>query len=377
MIFGLVQKKFRFHGWKETVVGLVFTVAALGLGMLVPITATKDTWTYITFVYIFFTAVLPMWILKQPRDTMTTYMFIGMIAGAALGLLVAHPTMNLPVFTGFHNDTLGDMFPILFVTVACGAVSGFHSLVSSGTSSKTVSNEKDMLKVGYGAMVLESLLAIIALCVAGAAAAADGTPAAGTPFQVFSSGVAGFFEMFGIPVYIAQCFMTMCVSALALTSLDAVSRIGRMSFQELFSVDDMEHAEGWRKLLCNTYFSTIVTLLCAYVLTRIGYANIWPLFGSANQLLSALVLVTLCVFMKVTGRSNKMLFAPLIIMLCVTGTALVERTIGLVKAYTAGSATFLVEGLQLIIAVLLMALGLVIVINSLKAYFGAKKESEA
>ena len=375
MIFGLVQKKFRFHGWKETVVGLVFTVAALGLGMLVPITATKDTWTYITFVYIFFTAVLPMWILKQPRDTMTTYMFIGMIAGAALGLLVAHPTMNLPVFTGFHNDTLGDMFPILFVTVACGAVSGFHSLVSSGTSSKTVSNEKDMLKVGYGAMVLESLLAIIALCVAGAAAA-DGTPAAGTPFQVFSSGVAGFFEMFGIPVYIAQCFMTMCASALALTSLDAVSRIGRMSFQELFSVDDMEHAEGWRKLLCNTYFSTIVTLLCAYVLTRIGYANIWPLFGSANQLLSALVLVTLCVFMKVTGRSNKMLFAPLIIMLCVTGTALVERTIGLVKAYAAGSATFLVEGLQLIIAVLLMALGLVIVINSLKAYFGAKKESE-
>ena len=168
----------------------------------------------------------------------------------------------------------------------------------------------------------------------------------------------------------------MCVSALALTSLDAVSRIGRMSFQELFSVDDMEHAEGWRKLLCNTYFSTIVTLLCAYVLTRIGYANIWPLFGSANQLLSALVLVTLCVFMKVTGRSNKMLFAPLIIMLCVTGTALVERTIGLVKAYAAGSATFLVEGLQLIIAVLLMALGLVIVINSLKAYFGAKKESE-
>lgn len=377
MVFGLVQKKFQFHGWKETVIGLVLTVAALAIGMLAPITAGKDTWTYITFVYIFFAAVLPMWFLKQPRDAMTTYMFIGMIAGAALGLLVAHPTMNLPVFTGFHNDTLGDMFPILFVTVACGAVSGFHSLVSSGTSSKTVSNEKDMLKVGYGAMVLESLLAVLALCVAGAAAAADGTPAAGTPFQVFSSGVAGFFEMFGIPVYIAQCFMTMCVSALALTSLDAVSRIGRMSFQELFSVDDMEHAEGWRKLLCNTYFSTIVTLLCAYVLTRIGYANIWPLFGSANQLLSALVLVTLCVFMKVTGRSNKMLFAPLIIMLCVTGTALVERTIGLVKAYAAGSATFLVEGLQLIIAVLLMALGLVIVINSLKAYFGAKKESEA
>ena len=293
-----------------------------------------------------------------------------------VGLLVAHPTMNLPVFTGFHNDQLGDLFPILFVTVACGAVSGFHSLVSSGTSSKTVSNEKDMLKVGYGAMVLESLLAVIALCVAGAAASANGTPADGTPFQVFSSGVAGFFEMFGIPVYVAQCFMTMCVSALALTSLDAVARIGRMSFQELFSVDDMEHAEGWRKVLCNTYFSTIITLAAAFVLTRIGYANIWPLFGSANQLLSALVLVTLCVFLKVTGRSNKMLFPPLIIMLCVTGTALVERTVSLVQAFSAGSATFLVEGLQLIIAILLMILGVIIVVNSLRAYFASKKNSE-
>ena len=203
--------------------------------------------------------------------------------------------MNLPMYTGFHNEKLGDMFPILFVTVACGAVSGFHSLVSSGTSSKTVANEKDMLKVGYGAMVLESLLAVLALCVAGAAAGADGTPAAGTPFQIFSSGVAGFFQMFGVPVYIAQCFMTMCVSALALTSLDAVARIGRMSLQELFSVDDMEHAEGWRKFICNKYVSTLLTLFFGFVLTRIGYSNIWPLFGSANQLLSALVLVTLCV----------------------------------------------------------------------------------
>ena len=260
--------------------------------------------------------------------------------------------------------------------MACGAVSGFHSLVSSGTSSKTVENEKDMLKVGYGAMVLESLLAVLALCVAGAAAAADGTAATGTPFQIFSRGVAGFFEMFGVPVYVATVFMTMCVSALALTSLDAVARIARMSFQELFSVDDMEHAEPWRKLLCNTYFSTVLTLVCGYVLTQIGYANIWPLFGSANQLLSALVLVTLCVFLKVTGRSNKMLFPPMIIMLCVTGTALVQRTIGLVKAYQAGSAVFLVEGLQLIIAVLLMVLGVIIVVNSLRAYFSAQKGAE-
>ena len=376
MVFGVLQKKFNLSGWKATVVGLVCTIAALAIGMALPITAGKDTWTYITFVYIFFAAVLPIWLLKQPRDMMTTYMFIGMIVGAVLGLLVAHPTMNLPVYTGFTNEKLGNMFPILFVTVACGAISGFHSLVSSDTSSKTIANEKDMLKVGYGAMVLESLLAVVALCVAGAAASADGTPAAGTPFQVFSNGGAGFLEMFGIPLYVAQCFMTMCVSALALTSLDAVARIGRMSFQELFSVDDMASAPVWRKVLCNKYFSTVLTLLCGFVLTRIGYANIWPLFGSANQLLSALVLVTLCVFLKVTGRSNKMLFPPLVIMLCVTGTALVQRTIALAKAYAAGSATFLVEGLQLIIAILLIVLGLTIVINSLRSYFAASRNSE-
>ena len=375
VIFGLIQKQCKVSGWKEVVLGLVCTVAALGIGMNLPMVADKATWSYITFAYIFLASVLPMWLMKQPRDYMTTFMFAGMIIGATLGLVVAHPNMNLPVYTGFHNDNLGNLFPILFVTVACGAVSGFHSLVSSGTSSKTVANEKDMLKVGYGAMVLESLLAVLALCVAGAAAAADGTAAAGTPFQVFSGGVAGLLEMFGVPVYVASCFMTMCVSALALTSLDAVARIGRMSFQELFSVDDMEHAEGWRKLLCNTYFSTIVTLAFGYILTQVGYSNIWPLFGSANQLLSALVLITLCVFLKVTGRENKTLFPPLIIMLCVTFTALVQRTIGLVKAFNAGTAVFMVEGLQLIIAILLMVLGVVIVVNSGKELFNKKKEA--
>ncbi len=384
VVFGLVQKKWNLSGWKEAVLGVLFIAASFAVGMNCPLIYGKSTWSYITFVYIFFAAVLPMWLLKQPRDYMTTFMFIGMIAGAAVGLLVAHPTMNLPAFTSF-NTSLGSMFPILFVTVACGAVSGFHSLVSSGTSSKTVENEKDMLKVGYGAMVLESLLAVLALCVAGAAAAADGTPAAGTPFQIFSRGVAGFFEMFGVPSYAATVFMTMCVSALALTSLDAVARIGRMSFQELFSVDDMAHAEPWRKLLCNTYFSTALTLAFGFLLTQIGYANIWPLFGSANQLLSALVLITLCVFLKVTGRSNKMLFPPLIIMLCVTFTALVQRLLAMVKAIQAAAATtipagettwgavFIANGLQLIIAVLLIVLGLTIVVNALKSY--AKSES--
>ena len=377
MVFGVLQKKFNLEGKGEFFVGLACTVASLAIGMAFPLIGGKDAWTGFTFAYIFFASVLPMWLLKQPRDYMTTFMFAGMILGAVVGIVVAHPNMNLPMYTGFTNEKLGNMFPILFVTVACGAVSGFHSLVSSGTSSKTVENEKDMLKVGYGAMVLESLLAVLALCVAGAAAAADGTAAVGTPFQIFSSGVAGRLEMVGLPIYVAQCFMTMCVSALALTSLDAVARIGRMSFQELFSVDDMENAEGWRKFLCNKYVSTIITLAFGYILTRVGYSNIWPLFGSANQLLSALVLITLCVFLKVTGRQNKTLIVPCVIMLCVTFTALVQRTLALVNAFSAGTAVFMVEGLQLIVAILLMVLGVIIVVTSGKELLSKKAGSEA
>lgn len=375
VIFGLIQKKFNFSGFKEFLIGIVFIVASFAIGIKCPITLGKDGWSYVVFAYIFVAAIMPIWLMKQPRDYMTTIMFVCMILGAAVGLIIGHPTMNLPVFTGFKNEQLGTMFPILFVTVACGAVSGFHSLVSSGTSSKTIENEKDMLKVGYGAMILESVLAVLALCVAGAAAAKDGTPAEGTPFQIFSRGVAGFFEKMGMPVSVATVFMTMCVSALALTTLDAVARIGKMSFQEIFSVDDMKNAKLWRKIVCNPYFATIITLACGYVLTKIGYQKVWPLFGSANQLLSALVLITLCVFLKVTGRSNKMLFPPMVIMLCVTFTALVQRVIALVKAISAGTDIF-GSVLQLVVAVLLIALGLTIVVNSAKSYVKSKRGSE-
>ena len=386
--FGLYLKYRKPSGTEQLVVGIVLMVAMLWIGIANPIYADAVTWRYVVFAYLFCAAVMPMWLLKQPRDYLSMFLLIGMILGGVIGVFIKYPDINMPAFVGFEVKGL-DLFPMLFVTIACGAVSGFHSLVSSGTSSKTVTNEKDMLKVGYGAMILESLLAVLALCVAGAAAAADGTPAAGTPFQIFSRGVAGFFEMFGVPAYAATVFMTMCVSALALTSLDAVARIGRMSFQELFSVDDMEHAEGWRKLFCNVYFSTFITLVFGFILTKIGYANIWPLFGSANQLLSALVLATLCVFLKVTGRSNKMLFPPLIIMLCVTFTALVQRLIAMVKAIstaasvsipageTTWGAVFIANGLQLILAVLLIVLGLNIVFHSFSAYKKAEHNSEA
>ena len=389
IIFGLIQKKVgKMKEWVRAVVAIALLVVMFIIGMKLPMYATKSTWIYIVMAYLFLASVMPMWLLMEPRDYMTTFMLLGMIIGAVVGVIAEHPTMKLNAFSGFNVDG-SYLFPTLFVTIACGAVSGFHSLVSSGTSSKTISNEKDMPMVGYGAMVVESLLGVIALVVVGAVAV-NGTKPEGTPFSIFSTGVAGFFEKFGIPVQVATVFMTMCVSALALTSLDSVARIGRMSFQELFYGDttDTSKMPGWQKVLTNKYFATIITLFFGYLLTLGGYNNIWPLFGSANQLLSALVLLTLCVFLKVTGRSNKMLFPPLIIMLCVTFTALVQRTIAMVKAIQsavtvaipAGKATwgavFIANGLQLIIAILLIALGLIIVINSTKSYAKSQKNSE-
>ena len=375
VIFGLIQKKVgKMNEWVKAVVAIGLLVVMFAVGMHLPIYASKTAWIYIIMAYLFLASVMPMWLLMQPRDYMTTFMLLGMIIGAVLGVVVAHPDMELNAFNGFQVGN-SSLFPTLFVTIACGAVSGFHSLVSSGTSSKTISNEKDMPMVGYGAMVVESLLGVIALVVVGAVAV-NGTKPEGTPFSIFSAGVAGFFEKFGIPVQVATVFMTMCVSALALTSLDSVARIGRMSFQELFYGDttDTSKMPGWQKVLTNKYFATIITLFFGYLLTLGGYNNIWPLFGSANQLLAALVLIALAVFLKTTGRTGWTLYIPMFVMLAVTFTALIQKTIALVSNIAGGQATFLVDGLQFIVAILLMVLGVLVAFSCLKKLFTAKKQ---
>lgn len=375
IIFGLIQKKVgKMKEWVRAVVAIALLVVMFVIGMKLPMYATKTAWIYIVMAYLFLASVMPMWLLMEPRDYMTTFMLLGMIIGAVVGVIAEHPTMKLNAFSGFNVDG-SYLFPTLFVTIACGAVSGFHSLVSSGTSSKTISNEKDMPMVGYGAMVVESLLGVIALVVVGAVAV-NGTKPEGTPFSIFSTGVAGFFEKFGIPVQVATVFMTMCVSALALTSLDSVARIGRMSFQELFYGDttDTSKMPGWQKVLTNKYFATIITLFFGYLLTLGGYNNIWPLFGSANQLLAALVLIALAVFLKTTGRTGWTLYIPMFVMLAVTFTALIQKTIALVSNISGGQATFLVDGLQFIVAILLMVLGVLVAFSCLKKLFTAKKQ---
>lgn len=378
IIFGLIQKHVKnMNEIVRAIIAIVLLVVMFAIGMHMPIVATKNAWIYIIMAYLFMASVMPMWLLMQPRDYMTTFMLLGMIVGAVVGVIVAHPDMQLNAYNGF-NVNGSYLFPTLFVTIACGAVSGFHSLVSSGTSSKTISNEKHMQMVGYGAMVVESLLGILSLVVVGAVAV-NGTKPEGTPFAIFSSGVAGFLEKLGLPVQLATVFMTMCVSALALTSLDSVARIGRMSFQELFYGDttDTSKMPAWQKVLTNKYFATVITLFCGYLLTLGGYNNVWPLFGSANQLLAALVLIALSVFLKTTGRTGWTLYIPMFIMLAVTFTALVQKTIALVTNIVNGQATLLVDGLQLIVAILLMVLGVLVAFSCLKKLFGKKQQAEA
>ena len=377
IVFGVIQKHVKnMNEGVRAVIAIALLVGMFALGMHLPWYATKTAWIYIVMAYLFLASVMPMWLLMQPRDYMTTFMLLGMIIGAVVGVVVAHPTMQLNAYNGF-NVGGNYLFPTLFVTIACGAVSGFHSLVSSGTSSKTIRNEKDMPMVGYGAMIVESLLGIIALVVVGAVAV-NGTKPDGTPFAIFSSAVAGFLEKLGLPVQLATVFMTMCVSALALTSLDSVARIGRMSFQELFLGDttDTSKMPVWQKILTNKYFATVVTLFFGYLLTLGGYTNVWPLFGSANQLLAALVLIALAVFLKTTGRTGWTLYAPMFIMLAVTFTALVQKTIALVKNIAGGNATMLVDGLQFIVAILLMVLGVLVAFSCLKKLFTKKAEAE-
>lgn len=377
MAFGLLLRKVNLEGWPKVVLGIVLIVAMLAVGIKFPVYATKQTWIYLVFVYIFFASVTPMWLLKSPRDYLTTFLFIGMIAAAVVGVFMSNPTVTVPAFTGFKSATGSYLFPTLFVTIACGAVSGFHSLVSSETSSKMVKNEKEMLQVGYGSMLLESLLAVLVIVIVGSlpnlkqtgvldsALANMALADTATPFTKFSAGVTGLVAQLGLPQSWGLCIMTMFVSALALTSLDAVARISRMSFQEFFEVEEGETPSQLVSVLTNKYVSTLISLFFGYLLSLGGYVNIWPLFGSANQLLAAMVLVSLAVFLKVTGRKGFMLYVPMVLMFIVTMTALVQAIYAIVmKLFVTGGFALMTDGLQLVVAVLLVALGLMITFHS-------------
>ena len=364
---GFILKYAKLNKWVNTGIAIVMLVAAIAIGLNCPIYLSRSTWHLIVFAYILIACVTPVWALLQPRDYLNSYLLIFMIVGAVIGVFVSNPSCNLSAFTGF-NVNGQYLFPILFVTIACGAVSGFHSLVSSGTASKQIKNEKNMLPVSYGAMLMESMLAVIALIAV--ASFADGEAAAQgltTQPQIFAGAIANFLTVIGLPYQLVFTLITLAVSAFALTSLDSVARVARLSFQEFFIDEDtdMEHLSPFKKVVTNAWFATIITLVLAFMLAKVGYAEIWPLFGSANQLLSVLALVACAVFLKKTKRQGAMLWIPMFFMMAVTFTAL---TMTIVKLFTALTTTGLTLGstMQLIFAVLLLILGVIVAIQGIK-----------
>ena len=387
ILFGWINRRFGLSGWKELVLAVVLFVAMFAVGMQFPIYLDKFGWFAVILVYLLFAAAMPIQTLKQPRDYLTSIMMIVMIACAVIGIFVlgasGEATMSAPMVADLSALAANGsyVFPLLFVSVACGALSGFHSLVSTNTSSKQISKEQDMVPVGYGAMILESFVGVLAIVVAAIMFTQLNTSGAlgaavGTPFQIFSQGVARGMMAFGIDGTLATVFMTMCVSALALTSVDAVARIGRLSVQEFFAKgnDAAENAAaentGVAKVLSNTWVATVLTLALGLALAFGGYLNIWPLFGASNQLLGGMTMITLAVFCKCTGRKGFMLYVPVAFLLVCTFTSLVQSTIGCINALSSsGAAVIATSGLQLVFAILLMILGAIVAYNCLKELF--------
>ena len=349
---GFFLKYTKFNKWINTAVAIVLLVVAIVLGLNFPMYVSLDTWHIIIFAYILVASVAPVWALLQPRHYLNSYLLIFMIVGAVIGVFVANPSCNLKAFTSFNVDGQY-MFPILFVTIACAAVSGFHSLVSSGTASKQIKNEKNMLPVSFGAMLMESMLAVIALIAvasfANGEAAAQGLT---TQPQIFAGAIANFLSVVGLPHSLVFTLINLAVSAFALTSLDSVARVGRLSFQEFFldSDTDEKNMSPFLKVVTNKYFATIITLVLA--------------------------LVACAVFLKKTKRQGCMLWIPMVFMMAVTFTALGMTITKLTKALVT-TGLDLGNTLQLVFAVLLLILGVLVAIQGVKKLFEKTDDKKA
>ncbi len=359
VILGFYLNRSKPSGYASGAVAVVMLLVCIALGMAFPLYVAKMPWLYFVFIYIFIASVTPVWALLQPRDYLNSFLLVIMIVAAFAGVIFANPTMHIATFTGFEVNG-NYMFPILFVTVACGAVSGFHSLVSSGTSSKQIDNERDILPISFGGMLLECLLAVIALVAVGSLAV-DGVLPKGSPPVIFATAIANFLSGMGLPQELVYTVITLAVSAFALTSLDSVARVGRLAFQEMFLDSDGTKPGPIAAFFSHRYVATFCTLLVGYLLALRGYADIWPLFGSANQLLAALALIACALFLKRTNREGWMLYVPMVLMLVVTFAALgltIYKLVG--KMAVEGAFNIASDGLQLVFAVLLLGLGIVV-----------------
>jgi len=347
-----------------SIIGVILLFVCIWFGMKNPMILSKNAWIALILGYIFIASVTPVWILLQPRDYLNSFLLYAMIGGAVIGLLIYRPALQLTAFGGF-NVGGSYMFPMLFVTVACGAISGFHSLVGSGTSSKQIANERDAKVIGYGGMLIECVLAVIALITA-AYIGGDKLKellAAGGPVNVFSDGVGTFMTTIGIPMTVGKPFVALAISAFALTSLDTATRLARFIFQEFF---EDETKEVQSILATNRYISTAITVVLGGMLAVAGWAKVWPLFGSANQLLAALALLALAAWLANTGKNNKMFVYPMVFMFAVTLTALVL----LIKTNIA-AGNFILVGF----AIALFILALILIQQAYKVLSGKGKTS--
>ena len=360
-----------------TIIGVALIAVAMIVGLKWhPLYLSYETWMIICGIYILVASVTPVWILLQPRDYLSSFLLYGMMILAVVGIIGCHPSIDtMPAFTGFKDtlaptgSSIGYLFPALFVTIACGAISGFHSLVGSGTTAKQLNREQDAQPIAYGGMLIESALAIISLCAVAYIWKdyADGTTV--VPTAVFAGGLSAMLgELFGAGAQsVTYSLLILAVSAFCLTSLDTATRLARYMFQEFWmkpgeSIKDMT---GARKVLTNPYVSTAITVVIGIALGMTGYAKIWALFGAANQLLAALGLLAVAAWLGKIGRNNKMFLFPMAFMLIVTLTSLVFTIITQVGLITSGTDVTwgIVRG---VIAVLLIILAIDLVVEGVK-----------
>ena len=368
-----------------TIIGVIGIAACMYIGLnWHPIYLSYNVWMIIVGLYIAVASVTPVWILLQPRDYLSSFLLYGMIILAIVGIIGAHPTVDMPAFTGFYDNlkpsgtSLGYLFPALFVTIACGAVSGFHSLVGSGTTAKQLDQEKDAKPIAYGGMLIECALALISVCAVGYIWAQYKSGETTTPTVVFATGLASMFsKVFGDGCYnVVYSMLILAVSAFCLTSVDTATRLARYMFQELFTPvgQDSKSLTGWRKVITNPYVATVITVVAGVALGLTGYAKIWALFGAANQLLAALGLLAVCCWLGKIGRNNKMFYFPMFFMLVVTLTSLaftIKTQITGIIAGGEGVVWFYIRG---IIGVLLVILAIDLVVEGVKALSAQKKQ---
>ena len=368
-----------------TIIGVIGIAVCMYIGLnWHPIYLSYNVWMIIVGLYIGIASITPVWILLQPRDYLSSFLLYGMIILAIVGIIGAHPTVDMPAFTGFYDNlkpsgtSLGYMFPALFVTIACGAVSGFHSLVGSGTTAKQLDQEKDAKPIAYGGMLIECALALISVCAVGYIWAQYKSGETTTPTVVFATGLASMFsKVFGDGCYnVVYSMLILAVSAFCLTSVDTATRLARYMFQELFTPagQDPKSLTGWRKVITNPYVATAITVVAGVALGLTGYAKIWALFGAANQLLAALGLLAVCCWLGKIGRNNKMFYFPMFFMLVVTLTSLaftIKTQITGIIAGGEGVVWFYIRG---IIGVLLVILAIDLVVEGIKALSAQKKQ---